>query len=539
VEYSFDEYGRFSSVQSAQSADTNLFTYSYLPGSHRLQGYTATKPVSGFEFQVSKTYEPGRDLITAVTNTFGSAIISAFNYENDALGRRTARTDITPTLTVNNTFDYNLKSEVTNAVMGSNTYSYDYDPIGNRLQSTVDSGQSSVTNSYTANGLNQYTAISNQQSSIRSPAYDSDGNMTSDGGGWHYAWNGENRLVLASNAVHTVAYAYDHQGRMARKTVAFANALPERQINYVWDDYNIIAEHVIVNGMTDITYNVWGLDLSGTLQGAGGVGGLLAVTVSNPGTLEPLNPETFYPLFDANGNITEYVATNGTVAAHYEYSAFGETTAQSGDFAETFTHRFSTKPWCGITGMSEHELRKYRPDLGRYISWQVSDETIAIEYVRNLYNFLEKEVQYLHIGVEALAPLKGLPLGSVKCNITGSDGEPSFISENNDNNSTRQCTGLHEYQHIKDRQSCCYKAREAYRKNGKVGRIIAQWNAYIRLTRDWSECRAYEKSLSCAEELKCKVPKDQEEWLNSYIEKSAKRKKEHCNKASEPMPCPF
>ncbi|MDD3546111.1 MAG: hypothetical protein PHG96_12265 [Kiritimatiellae bacterium] len=58
VEYGYDEYGRFSSVQSAQSADTNLFTYSYLPGSHLLQGYTATKPVSSFEFQVSKTYVP-------------------------------------------------------------------------------------------------------------------------------------------------------------------------------------------------------------------------------------------------------------------------------------------------------------------------------------------------------------------------------------------------------------------------------------------------------------------------------------------------
>jgi YD repeat-containing protein len=80
-------------------------------------------------------------------------------------------------------------------------------------------------------------------------------------------------------------------------------------------------------GATNVTRYLWGPDLSGTLQGAGGVGGLLAVIRSDG---------TFFPCYDANGNVTDYVDANGTVRAHYEYSPFGETIAQSGDLADTF-----------------------------------------------------------------------------------------------------------------------------------------------------------------------------------------------------------
>jgi RHS repeat-associated protein len=60
------------------------------------------------------------------------------------------------------------------------------------------------------------------------------------------------------------------------------------------------------------------------------------------------------------------VATNGAIAAHYEYSPFGEIVVQSGDLADAFTHRFSTKPWCAVTGLSEYELRMYSPGMGRW-----------------------------------------------------------------------------------------------------------------------------------------------------------------------------
>ncbi|MFP4225375.1 MAG: RHS repeat protein, partial [Desulfobacterales bacterium] len=83
----------------------------------------------------------------------------------------------------------------------------------------------------------------------------------------------------------------------------------------------------------------WGLDLSGQLQGAGGVGGLLSVTKhEEQGTKNP-----YYPSYDANGNVSEYVDDTDSVVAHYEYSPFGKITNSSGSKADAFNHRFSTK----------------------------------------------------------------------------------------------------------------------------------------------------------------------------------------------------
>ena len=78
--------------------------------------------------------------------------------------------------------------------------------------------------------------------------------------------------------------------------------------------------------------------------------------------------------------ISGCLTDSGTIAAHYEYSPFGEISAQSGvprhstsgattgDLADSFIHRFSTKPWCSITVLNECEYRKYSPALGRWLS---------------------------------------------------------------------------------------------------------------------------------------------------------------------------
>ncbi len=275
-----------------------------------------------------------------------------------------------------NVFGYNPRSEVTNAVMGANAYGYAYDPIGNRTGAAVSSGggQPDVT-AYAANLLNQYTAISNGQSAISIPAYDADGNMLTNGP-WAYTWDAENRLASAcSNGVLFVMNAYDHRSRRIRKEVSVRESPSfEFQVSsfrtYLWDGWNIIRETVAIgNTQSAVTnYYTWGLDLSGSLQGAGGVGGLLAVTTCTTDNNQPVTCNTYFPCYDANGNVTGYVDTNGTVRARYEYSPFGGITAQSGDMADAFTHRFSTKPFDAETGLVVYQLRPYSPVLGRWLS---------------------------------------------------------------------------------------------------------------------------------------------------------------------------
>ncbi|MBR3921782.1 MAG: RHS repeat-associated core domain-containing protein, partial [Kiritimatiellae bacterium] len=223
-------------------------------------------------------------------------------------------------------------------------------------------------------GWDEMSAVTGRVFVAQTPerfTYDADGNMTCDGR-FRYTWNAENRLVRAQELVaptnrhpYTVSYAYDHRGRMVSKRITENDGHDTlvKSIAYVWDGWNVIRE-TVTNPSTLQPFNsstdyVWGLDLDGTLQGAGGVGGLLAV-VRGDGV--------FLPTYDANGNISEYVTTNGEIVAHYDYSPFGETLIESGDLASTFTHRFSTKPWCSVTRLYEYQMRKYRPAIGRWLS---------------------------------------------------------------------------------------------------------------------------------------------------------------------------
>ena len=290
LDYGFDSTGRFATLAATNgSVAVANVDYNYMAGSDLLAGTTNSVPGLG----VSRSFETNRDLLTEIHNHAGGTTVSRFEYQNDALGRRTERLD-TYSGVVTNSFAYNARSEVTNAVMGADSYAWDYDPIGNR-EFFNDNGTAF---DYLANQLNQYTNIANGVT--LEPTYDDDGNMLGYDG-WAYQWNGENRLRVASDGSTSVTNAYDYMGRRISKSVDGV------ETEFLYDGWNLVQE---TTG-TNVTQYVWGLDLSQSLQGAGGVGGLLCVIE---------NGEEYYPAYDSNGNITEYVDDTGAVVAHYEYS---------------------------------------------------------------------------------------------------------------------------------------------------------------------------------------------------------------------------
>jgi RHS repeat-associated protein len=116
--------------------------------------------------------------------------------------------------------------------------------------------------------------------------HDDDGNLETDTQ-WDYGWDAENRLRWMQTAVaeqnphvpwRRIDYAYDAQGRRCRKTVTDAAETVLSDTLYLYDHWNLLAELDAADGNALIRTYVWGLDLSGTPQGAGGVGGLLYVT---------------------------------------------------------------------------------------------------------------------------------------------------------------------------------------------------------------------------------------------------------------------
>ncbi|MDD2230706.1 MAG: hypothetical protein PHY48_15070 [Candidatus Cloacimonetes bacterium] len=224
IVFGYDAKNRLNTITSIVGVETNTFTYSYLPSTTLIAGYTGTSsnnPQS--QLQILKSFEPNRNLTTSVSNLWNTSVISSFDFMNDSIGQRTSRTDYYNGSTVINTFGYNDRREVINAVMYSNEQSIVYDDIGNCEQSTVDSDQLSVTNSYTANNLNQYTSVSSGGSAL-AITHDADGNMTWYGQKWHHTYDGENRLIFSkpdywdtTNGACMFEYGYNYKNLRVEK----------------------------------------------------------------------------------------------------------------------------------------------------------------------------------------------------------------------------------------------------------------------------------------------------------------------------------
>ena len=214
--------------------------------------------------------------------------------------------------------------------------------------------------------------------------YDFDGNLTGDGR-FTYTWDAENRLIgietLANVPVGSrvkLAFAYDARHRRIRKQVWRWTAgawVFHHTIRFAYDGWNLVAE-LGDAGQPLRTYS-WGKDLSGTLQGAGGVGGLLLVQDATEG-------KTFSAAYDLNGNLIALVdQATGAVAAQYEYGPFGELIRESGQYAQINPFRFSTKYTDEETRLLYYGYRYYNSITGRWLSRDLIGEVDC----DNLYAF--------------------------------------------------------------------------------------------------------------------------------------------------------
>jgi len=145
-----------------------------------------------------------------------------------------------------------------------------------------------------------------------------------------------------------------------------------------------------------------GKDLSGSFQGAGGIGGLLARSQDS------LPPTPFYMAHsyyhaDGNGNVTMLINASQTMAAKYLYDAFGNTLAQSGYLAAANTYRFSSKEWNANSGLYYYLYRFYDPNLQRWLNWDPLGEEGGL----SLYGFVGNDPIN---DLDAFGLLAGAPL---------------------------------------------------------------------------------------------------------------------------------
>jgi len=171
-------------------------------------------------------------------------------------------------------------------------------------------------------------------------------------------------------------FAYDYKGRRIQKTVSTNSGsayVVQSKTAFLDDGWNLIAELNVLSTPTLVRSYVWGLDLSGTRQGAGGVGGLLEVTYCGTQTTN------CFAAFDGNGNVGALAnAVGGTVVAQYEYGPFGEVLRATGPMAEASALRFSTKYQDAETDLVYRPGGRYViPSIGRWASRESIGESGA------------------------------------------------------------------------------------------------------------------------------------------------------------------
>ena len=216
------------------------------------------------------------------------------------------------------------------------SFTHSYDATNRRAgQTTSDTGFWSVpsaaaSTAYTANSLNQYTAIG-----ATTPTYDANGNLTFDGT-YTYGYDSESRLISTTGTSLTVSYAYDALGHRKSKTVNGSTTI------YIGD-----------GTAPDL------LDYDGT------TGQLLTRTIPGPGANDPIaridlttNTRTTY-IPDIQGSIIAALDSATGALTKQGYRPFGESPGTSA-FGYT-GQRLDSE-----TGLYDTHARHYSPLLGRF-----------------------------------------------------------------------------------------------------------------------------------------------------------------------------
>jgi len=353
IQNTFDALARLTATRLTNSSGTELNSHTYLYD----QGGRRTNAVRVDGSYVRYKYDDiGQVKVAQGFESNGTVRVhEQSGYTYDAAGNLNYRTNnaLTQTFNVNNLNELTTATRSGNmTVAGATTMeatSVTVADNGNSPVSALRYGDRSFarTNVTLLNGNNTFVAVAQDAlsrtdthsvtASLPSTVnfvYDLNGNLLTDGNR-HFSYNDENQLTTAivTNATKS-EFTYD--GKMRRR----------------------IRKESVWQNLTR------GNDLSGTRQGAGGIGGLLARTDNlQTGTRKHA---CFHA--DGNGNVTMLTDSLQLVAAKYLYDAFGHTLAAVGPLAEANFYRFSSKEFHLTSGLVYYLYRYYEPQLQRWVN---------------------------------------------------------------------------------------------------------------------------------------------------------------------------
>jgi RHS repeat-associated protein len=400
VTYAYNSSRKRSSLTIDQPTGSWTQTYGY-DANHRLTSLNAPK-ISGTSFTYGYTGHSNLASTTRKHRQLTFPVSSKIIQDYDTNARLTStKMQTSGSSTVNkHDYVYNNGSQRTKQTFQDASYiDYGYDNLGQLTSANHSNSDPDYTYTYdagwnldTRNSENFNVGDRNELTSTHygTPSYDNNGNITSLGGSSYY-YNAENQLTnITVSASWKSDFVYDGRGRKRiQKDYTWTGSAwsTPTETRYIYDGMAVVQERNSSNTPT-ATYTR-GLDLSTTLHGAGGIGGLLAKSTGYSSG----NWSTHrYYHSDGSGNVT-YLADNtssATLKAKYKYDAFGRLITSSGTDAASNLYRFSSKELHSNSGLYYYGFRFYDPSLGRWINRDPLGEAGGI----NLYGFVHNNPNY-------------------------------------------------------------------------------------------------------------------------------------------------
>ncbi len=191
-------------------------------------------------------------------------------------------------------------------------------------------------------------------------------------------------MSVAQGTDRRTTFVYDgkRRRRVTREEIKGSSGqwVLASETRYVYDGMRVIQERTS-NGVPTVAYTR-GPDLSGTLEGAGGIGGLLARSEWDGSAW---SRHAFYHS-DGVGNVTALAVPNGNdiaLAGSYRYDPFGRLIGTPTGLAAINTQRYSSKDWHNASGFYYFGYRFYDPATQRWLN----RDPIGEDGGGNLYRF--------------------------------------------------------------------------------------------------------------------------------------------------------
>jgi RHS repeat-associated protein len=225
--------------------------------------------------------------------------------------------------------------------------------------------------------------------------YDGNGNLTSDSLR-SFAYDDENQLIqvwVTTNWLSQFSYDGKMRRRIRQEYTWQSGAWVQTNAVYYVYDGNVVIQERSANNLPTTTYTR-GKDLSGSLEGAGGIGGLLSMTLNT--ALGASSSNSYYYHADGNGNVTMLINSAQAIVAKYLYDAFGNILSKSGFLADVNLNRFSSKEFDPNPGIYYYLYRYYDPILQRWPNrdpmGEVGFETLVTRRTDNVISPVMKSI---------------------------------------------------------------------------------------------------------------------------------------------------